>query len=267
VGAELLNMRQLSLLLLAVALSLNAVPVSATGQAPQSFSLSLALPLGSVTVQNGQVTYVWFVPKGPPGPAAQDLTSYDKHVVRTSLTPAGRAWLSAWTRRYHVFSFARRYMPTEPRSYGTVFVTRLTVQERGHTMQSTWDGTSRAKRPLAATAALKAWAQQATSSPQLNRQSANDHALPSDYRPMGLREGDAVVTVRPTGGRFSDDTLHHRHQVSLRRGQRLTVRGFVKGGELVVFVPNVPGRVWVRLADVAPERHNTSTHGKYRGVK
>jgi len=260
-------MRQLSLLLLAVALSLNAVPVSATGQAPQSFSLSLALPLGSVTVQNGQVTYVWFVPKGPPGPAAQDLTSYDKHVVRTSLTPAGRAWLSAWTRRYHVFSFARRYMPTEPRSYGTVFVTRLTVQERGHTMQSTWDGTSRAKRPLAATAALKAWAQQATSSPQLNRQSANDHALPSDYRPMGLREGDAVVTVRPTGGRFSDDTLHHRHQVSLRRGQRLTVRGFVKGGELVVFVPNVPGRVWVRLADVAPERHNTSTHGKYRGVK
>ena len=266
-GAELLNMRQLSLLLLAVALSLNAVPVSATGQAPQSFSLSLALPLGSVTVQNGQVTYVWFVPKGPPGPAAQDLTSYDKHVVRTSLTPAGRAWLSAWTRRYHVFSFARRYMPTEPRSYGTVFVTRLTVQERGHTTQSTWDGTSRAKRPLAATAALKAWAQQATSSPQLNRQSANDHALPSDYRPMGLREGDAVVTVRPTGGRFSDDTLHHRHQVSLRRGQRLTVRGFVKGGELVVFVPNVPGRVWVRLADVAPERHNTSTHGKYRGVK
>ncbi len=250
-------MRQLSLLLLAVALSLNAAPAGATGQVPQPFSLSLALPLGGVTVRDGQVTYVWFVAKGPPGPAAQDLTSYDKHVARTSLTPAGRAWLLAWTRRYHVFSFARRYMPTQPRSYGAVFVTSLTVQESGHAIQSTWDGTSRAKRPLAATAALKAWAQQTTSSPQVERQSANDHALPSDYRPMNLREGDTVVTVRPTRGRFSDDTLHHRHQVFLRRGQRLTARTFVKGGELIVFVPSLPGRVWVRLADIAPERHST----------
>ena len=250
-------MRQLSLLLLAVALSLNAAPAGATGQVPQPFSLSLALPLGGVTVRDGQVTHVWFVAKGPPGPAAQDLTSYDKHLARTALTPAGRAWLSAWTRRYHVFSFARRYMPAQPWTYRAVFVTRLTVQERGHAIQSTWDGTSRAKRPLAATAALKAWAQQTTSSPQVERQSANDHALPSDYRPMNLREGDTVVTVRPTRGRFSDDTLHHRHQVFLRRGQRLTARTFVKGGELIVFVPSLPGRVWVRLADIAPERHST----------
>ena len=244
-------------LLLASATLLNAAPVDAAGQVLQPLSLSLALPLGSVTVRDGQVTYVWFVAKGPPGPAAQDLTSYDKHLARTALTPAGRAWLSAWTRRYHVFSFARRYMPAQPWTYRAVFVTRLTVQERGHAIQSTWDGTSRAKRPLAATAALKAWAQQTTSSPQVERQSANDHALPSDYRPMNLREGDTVVTVRPTRGRFSDDTLHHRHQVFLRRGQRLTARTFVKGGELIVFVPSLPGRVWVRLADIAPERHST----------
>lgn len=249
-------MRQRSLLLLAVALSLNTVPMSAAGRVPQPFSLPLTLPLGSVTVRSGQVTYVWFVGKGPSSPAAQDLTSYDKHVARTALTPAGRAWLSAWTRRYYVFSFARRYRPTQPRYYGTAFVTSLTVHQSGRAMQSTWDETSRAKGPQAAAEALTAWARQTTSFPQVKRQSANDQALPFGYHPMGLQKGDAVVTVRPTRARSFDDTLHHRHQVSLQRGQRLTARTFVKGGELVVSVPNVRGKVWVKLADIAPERHS-----------
>lgn len=150
------------LLLLAGAALLNAAPVGAAGQGPQPFSLSLALPLGGVTVRSGQVTYVWFVLKGPPGPVAQALTSYDKHVARTSLTPAGQAWLSAWTRRYRVFSFARRYRPAPPRDYGAAFVTRLTVQKGGHTMQSTWDEDSRPKGPQAAAEALTAWAKQTT---------------------------------------------------------------------------------------------------------
>lgn len=89
---------------------------------------------------------------------------------------------------------------------------------------------------------------------QIKRQSANKDAPPSGYHPMGLREGDTVVTVRPMRARFPDDTLHHRHGVFFRRGQRLIAQTFVKGGELVVSVPNARGKVWVRLVDVKPDR-------------
>lgn len=120
------------------------------------------MPLSSVTIRDGQVTYVWFTPKHKPT-LEQSLEAYDKHIARTTLTPSGKAWLMAWTRRHRVFSFARRYAPAQPRSYGSAFVTRLTVQKGGRTLQSTWDETSRAKAPEAAAGALAAWARQATS--------------------------------------------------------------------------------------------------------
>ncbi len=157
-------MRTLNLLLAATAGSLTVAAPRATGQSLQSshaFSVSLAMPLSSVTVREGKITDVWYTPKHKPI-LQQSLESYDKHVARATLTPTGQAWLLAWIRRYHVFSFAARYAPLKPGSYASAFGTRLVVQKGGRTRQSTWDETSRAKAPEAAAGALAVWARQMT---------------------------------------------------------------------------------------------------------
>jgi hypothetical protein len=81
---------------------------------PLPLSIELSLPMKSVTVGEGFVSYTWFTPK--PGALAmrQDLSGYTRHTARKALTPGGREWLLSWANRYRVFTFARRYPSTRP---------------------------------------------------------------------------------------------------------------------------------------------------------
>lgn len=114
--------------------------------------------LTGLSVKGAELRYVWHTLKPGPGPHPQSLAAYDRHEARKRLSPAEQGWLTRWVTKHRIFRFRPRYPPSDPRSYGAAFVSRLQVKQGGKTQMVRWDDTSRAREPKAAAQELTTWA-------------------------------------------------------------------------------------------------------------
>jgi len=138
--------RSICLFLFAVVLSGALCGCRLAGLGAQEAPLTIAYNRAGLTiidVKDGRLSYTWHTLKRNLRVPRQDMSSYDRHGFEAQLTSAQQQLLRDWVARRQVLTFAKRYPPADPDSYGAAFHYSLSVAHRGKARSVAWDGTSK----------------------------------------------------------------------------------------------------------------------------